>query len=89
MKTASAFLVLTAAAGVLGFGRAESGKSLADIYRSGKVRFVQEAALDEKTMPEGVMFVGPTDVTVGADGRVFVLDFSDNNLKILMPPGSF
>lgn len=89
MKTASSLVVLAAAACVLGAGAPESGKSLADIYKSGRVRFIQEAALDEKTMPEGVQFIGPADVAVGADGGVFVLDFSDNNLKIFDAHGTF
>jgi hypothetical protein len=89
MRQAKRALLVLGVVGALGAGQAESRKPLADIYKSGKVRFVQERALDEKTMPEGVLFAGPSDLTVDSDGRVLVMDFADNNIKIFDPSGNF
>ncbi len=89
MKTTTSLLAFIAAAGVLGFGFPESRKPLAEIYKTGKARFVQELVLDEKSMPDGVMFVGPSDLAVDSGGRVYIVDFSDNNLKLLDAAGKF
>lgn len=89
MKKISSLFALTAAFAILAFGLPESRKPLAEIYKAGKVRFVKELVLDDKTMPNGVMFVGPSDLAVDSGGRVQVVDFGDNNLKLFDAAGKF
>ncbi len=37
-------------------------KSLADIYKTGKVRFVPEITIDDSTLPKDIFFVGYGDI---------------------------
>ncbi len=82
-------LVMIFAASFVNFAVSDEHKPLAQLYKTGKVRFVQELALDEKTMPKDVLFVGPSGVQCDTAGNVYVLDFSDNNIKVLDAAGKF
>ena len=64
-------------------------ESLAEIYRSGKVRLVPELVIEGRSLPEGILFVGPVDISVDPSGRIFVLDLQDHNIKIFDSSGKF
>jgi hypothetical protein len=64
-------------------------KSLASIYQEGKIRLVPEMVLDSASLPKDVLFVGPVDVATDHSGHIFVLDFSDNNIKKFDDSGKF
>jgi hypothetical protein len=89
MKSTKRLLILISVAGLLGTGFSAGRKTLAELYRTGKVRFVQELVLDEKTMPKDVLFAGPGALDCDAAGNVYVMDFSDNNIKQFDASGKF
>ncbi len=89
MKSAKRLFILITFGCVLRSVFADERKPLAEVYKTGKVRFVQEVVLDEKTMPKDVLFAGPGALDCDAAGNVFVMDFSDNNIKQFDPSGKF
>jgi len=89
MKSARQVLILIYVASLLGTGFSAGPKTLAELYKTGKVRFVQELVLDEKTMPKAVLFAGPGALDCDAAGNVYVMDFSDNNIKVFGASGKF
>ena len=64
-------------------------KSLADIYKTGKVRFVPEITIDDSTLPKDVFFVGYGDIAVDGDGNVYVLDSRAKDIKKFDASGTF
>jgi hypothetical protein len=89
MKPYKRFFVLFSVACVLSSGYSDEHKPLAELYKAGRVRFVQEMVLDDKSMPKDVFFAGPAAITLDPAGNVYVLDFSDNNIKCFDPAGKF
>ncbi|MGD0781708.1 MAG: 6-bladed beta-propeller [Candidatus Aminicenantales bacterium] len=89
MKSIKGLFILIPVVYVLSFVFAGERKPLAELYKTGKVRFVQELVLDEKTMPKDVQFAGPGALDCDAAGNVYVMDFSDNNIKLFDPSGKF
>lgn len=63
--------------------------TLAELYRTGKVRLVPELIIDANSLPKDVLFVGLTAVSSDSKGNVYVLDFSDNNIKKFISAGKF
>ena len=89
MKFHKRSFVLASILCILISGFSYGQRPLADLYKTGKVRFVQEMALDEKTMPKDVLFVGPADIACDSAGNVYVMDFSDNSIKKFDSSGKF
>jgi DNA-binding beta-propeller fold protein YncE len=89
MKFAKQVLIPFSLACLFGTGFSASQKTLAELYKTGKVKFVQELMLDEKTMPKDVLFAGPGALDCDASGNVYVMDFSDNNIKQFDAAGKF
>lgn len=89
MRRSRCIAILLAFACSLCLGFSPGAKRLADIYRSGKVRLVQELALDDKSLPKDVLFVGPAGIVFDPKGDIYVLDLSDNNIKKFDASGRF
>jgi len=68
---------------------ASSQIPLADLYKTGKVRFVQELVLDDGSMPKNLFFERPTSVVCDDDENIYVLDSDANNIKKFDSSGRF
>jgi len=71
------------------FIQADNQESLADIYKGGKVRFVQELVLDDNSMPEDIFFESPIYITGDAVGNIYVCDYRANHIKKFDVSGKF
>jgi len=71
------------------FAALASQKSLADLYRSGKVRFVPELTLDDNSMPEDIFFESPFSIACDEKGNVYICDYRANNIKKFDASGKF
>lgn len=80
----SIFLIVTFV-----FIQADNQESLADLYKGGKVRFVQELILDDNSMPEDVFFESPSYIMVDAKGNIYISDYMANNIKKFDASGKF
>lgn len=63
--------------------------SLAEAYRSGTIRFVPVATVDETKLPKDVYFQGPVDVKCDPDGNVYVCDYKANSVLKFDSDGNF
>ena len=71
-------------------GSTSSGqKSLADIYRTGKIRFIPELIIDDKSFPEDIFFVSPIGICFDDKNNIYVCDFRANNIQVFDPSGKF
>jgi hypothetical protein len=89
MRSQKGAIILCCIVCALSFGFSSGQKPLAELYKSGKVRLVQELTLDEKNLPKDVLFVGPSGIVCDPAGNAYVLDFSDNNIKKFDASGKF
>ena len=71
------------------YGSVESEKSLAEIYRSGTVRFVPVLTIDDASMPEDTFFESVIDVACDSDGCVYACDYRANNIKKFDSSGKY
>ena len=71
------------------FSLAENEKSLKDIYKTGKVKFIRELSIIDDSLPEEIYFQNPRDVAISRDGEIFVSDYDGNNIKKFSPDGKF
>ncbi len=62
---------------------------LSDLYKSGKVRFVQEFVLDDDTMPSDIFFESPSTVACDPEGNIYVVDSGAKNIKKFDAQGKF
>ena len=70
-------------------GSANAEKSLAKIYKTGKVRFVPEITIDDGALPEDVFFLGGGDIAVDDVGNLYVLDSKAKHIKKFDAGGNF
>lgn len=70
-------------------GTSEREKSLAEIYKSGTVRFVPILTIDDNSMPEDVFFESPYTITSDNEGNVYICDYRANNIKKFSASGKF
>lgn len=87
VKFLSLILILLIATFV--FIQADNRESLADLYKGGKIRFVQELILDDNSMPEDVFFESPIYITSDAAGNIYICDYRANNIKKFDTSGKF
>jgi hypothetical protein len=62
---------------------------LAELYKSGKIKFVPEITITDDSMGGKEFFSGPNDITVDGRGRILVCDGQANNIKVFDPKGKF
>jgi len=70
-------------------GQGSAAKGSADLFKSGRVRLVEELRITDKDLPESALFQNPRGVAVDARGNVFVTDFEANHIKVFGPDGKF
>ena len=66
-----------------------SEKSLAELYRTGKIRLIPELTIDDKSFPEDVFFESPVDICFDSKNNIYVCDYKANNIKVLDSSGKF
>lgn len=64
-------------------------KSLADIYKAGKIKFVPVTTITDESMGGKEFFSLPNDIAIDAKGRVLVSDGQANNIKVFDAAGKF
>ena len=64
-----------------------TAQSLASIFKSGKVRFVQDLVITDEELPEEVYFQNPRGIAMHSTGNIFVSDIDAHNIKIFNPAG--
>lgn len=71
------------------YGSSKNEKSLAEIYKSGTVRFVPVLTIDDTSMPEDTYFESVIDIACDSDGNVYACDYRANNIKIFDSSGKY
>jgi len=66
-----------------------SEKSLAELYRTGKIRLIPDLTIDDKSFPEEVFFESPIDMCFDDKNNIYVCDYRANNIKVFDPSGKF
>ncbi len=90
IKSISIIGILMALSLSMIMGSTSSGqKSLADIYRTGKIRLIPEIIIDDKSLPEDVFFEDPSDICLDNKNSIYVCDVKGNNIKVLDSTGKF
>ncbi len=79
-------MVLSAVAVVISI---PSEKSLAELYRTGKIRLNPELTIDDSSFPEDVFFESPVDICLDNKNNIYVCDYRANNIKVFDPSGKF
>jgi hypothetical protein len=64
-------------------------KTLADIYRTGKIRLIHELTIDDETLPENVFLESPRDLAFDASENIYVCDYRSHNIKVFDSSGKF
>lgn len=63
--------------------------NLADIYKTGQLILQPQLIIDESSLPAGVIFAGITSIAFDQAGNIYILDFSDENIKKFDGKGRF
>jgi hypothetical protein len=66
-----------------------SEKSLAKLYRSGRIRLIPDLIIDDESFPEDVFLESPVDICFDKKNNIYVCDFEANNIKVFDPSGKF
>jgi len=66
-----------------------SEKSLADIYRTGKIRLIKELTIDDKSLPQDVFFGNLINLAFDTDNNIYASDYKSNNMKMFDTSGKF
>ena len=68
---------------------AEQTRRLAEMYRSGRVRLVEQVRVTDEQLPRNAMFENPRGLAVDAEGDVYVSDTGACNIKVFDHNGRF
>jgi len=63
--------------------------SLADLYKSGKIRLEQKLLITDENLPEGSFFENPRGVTGDLDGNIYVVDYHAHHILKFDSSGKF
>jgi len=69
--------------------KAAPQSSLADLYKTGKVRLEQELLINDDNLPEGIFFQRPMGVTMDHEDNLYVVDYHAHNIKKFDSSGKF
>jgi hypothetical protein len=69
--------------------KANADRPLAELYKSGKVRFVPEMTITDEAMGGKEFFGLPMDIVVDDKGSLYVCDYKENNIKRFDAAGKF
>lgn len=83
------FAISVLALSVLMQGAIQAEKTLAEIYRSGIVRFLPELTINDDAMPKDMFFESAIDSVSDKDGYVYILDYRANNIKKFDASGKY
>lgn len=64
-------------------------RPLADVYKTGRVKLVEEVRVSDKAFPADIVFQNPRGVAVDAKGLVYVADADAHHLKVFGADGKF
>jgi hypothetical protein len=64
-------------------------KSLVDIYKKGKIKFIQELVISDDSLPENIFFESASSIACGKNGNIYVCDYKANNIKMFNSKGEF
>jgi hypothetical protein len=65
---------------------------LADLFRSGQVRFIPDLTLNDSTLPEDVYFQGyehPWAISCDKQGNIYIADYAANHIKKFDSSGKY
>jgi len=68
---------------------AAQDRPLAELYKTGRLKLVEEVRISDKAFPSDIFFQNPRGIAVDAAGRVYVADSDANHLKVFGPDGKF
>lgn len=64
-------------------------ENLSDIYRNGKIRFIEERRITDQNLPKEALFVMPIDLEIDSKGFLYICDARANNIKKFSEDGRF
>lgn len=68
---------------------ASTAAAQADLFKSGKVRLVEESRTSDAGLPDEAVFRNPLHLAVDAKGNVYVSDWAAHHVKVFGPDGKF
>ena len=72
---------------ILPVSSSATDQSLADLYKSGKVRFTKDLIITDEDFPEEAFFRNPRGICSHSQGQIYVSDSDAHNIKIFSPEG--
>jgi len=66
-----------------------ASQAQADLFKSGKVRLVEESRTADAGLPDQAVFRNPQNLAVDAQGNVYVSDWAAHHVKVFGPDGKF
>jgi len=89
MKRQKAIFIPAAAAFFAAFFLPLRADAQSDLFKSGKVRLVEEARTTDAGLPDEAIFRNPRFLAVDPKGNVYVSDWASNHIKVFGPDGKF
>jgi len=74
---------------LVSWAMAAQDRPLAELYKTGRVKLVEEVRVSDKAFPSDIYFQNPRGIAIDAAGRVYVADSDANHLKVFGRDGKF